>query len=114
MSRALKGGSINQNVSFENNNIDQANTLNPFTHIYMFDVGFPSDLHYRIAKQFNKSEYATYIVSYKAPKSIIDTFSFNVTFMKKINTTMHGKYSIILLFPRPHKIIIFSLHVILF
>ena len=79
----------------------------------MFDVGFPSDLHYRIAKQFNKSEYASYLVSYKAPKSIIDTFGFNVTFMKKLNTTMHGKYSIILLFPRPHKIIIFSLHIIL-
>ena len=95
---ALKGDCIEQNLSFEHNNIDQANTLNPFTHVYMFDVGFPSKLHRRIAEQFNKSKYASYLVSYKAPKSIIGTFGFNVTFMHQINTTMHGKYTVVLFY----------------
>lgn len=84
--------SLNGNIFFLRSDIDQADTLNPFTHIYMFDVGFPLLLHCSIAKKFNRSRYATYLVSFKAPRYIINTFGFKVKLLTQINTSMHGKY----------------------
>jgi hypothetical protein len=54
--------SINGNIFFANKDIDRARTLNPFTHVYMFDVGFPAELHLSIAIKFNTSLYATHLI----------------------------------------------------
>ena len=46
MDDSPKGGTrINANTYFLNKDIDEAVTLNPFSHIYMFDVGFTPELH---------------------------------------------------------------------
>jgi len=85
---------INGNVFFTNSDIDRAETLNPFSHIYMFDVGFRKDLLLKIADKFNRSLYATHLVSYKPPRDIIDSFGFHVQFMDhQFSTHMHGKYN---------------------
>ena len=49
------------NTFFTESDIELARTLNPFTHIYMFDVGFPYKLHASIVKKFNRSMYALYL-----------------------------------------------------
>ena len=86
-----KEASVNGNVFFVNSDIERAGTLNPFSHIYMFDVGFPRDLHYSIARKFNQSLYASHLVSFKPPKSIIGKFGFKVAFLDQLKTSMHGK-----------------------
>ena len=87
-----KGKGVNGNVFFLHSDIEQAGTLNPFSHIYMFDVGFPPKLHVSIAQKFNRSLYATHLISYKRPTYIIKTFGFEVVFMgQQLKTSMHGK-----------------------
>jgi hypothetical protein len=80
----LSENSLNLNTFFVLSDIDQAGTLNPFTHIYMFDVGFPAYVHCSIAVKFNKSRYASHLVSFKAPRYIINTFGFEVKLLTQI------------------------------
>jgi 23S rRNA U2552 (ribose-2'-O)-methylase RlmE/FtsJ len=40
-------------VNFIALDIDDAATLNPLTHIYQYDLGFPPPLQQRIAEKFN-------------------------------------------------------------
>ena len=40
-------------VWFIRSNILAANTFDPFTHIYQFDIGIPPDLFFEMAKKFN-------------------------------------------------------------
>ena len=48
-----KNNTLNGGVNFVLNDIDNAHSLDPFTHIYMFDLGFPPPLQKSIAKKFN-------------------------------------------------------------
>ena len=52
-------------------------TLDPFTHIYMFDTGFPPDLLKHIAGLFNKSTTATTLVSFSTVATVRE-LGFNV------------------------------------
>ena len=88
---APKERSVHGNVFFINDDIDAAVTLDPFTHIYMFDVGFPPALQQRIARKFNGSAYADYLISYRAPYLVINQYGFDVEFMEQLSTSMHGK-----------------------
>ena len=54
---------LHSSVYFLHMDIDQATTLNPFTHIYMYDLGFPPDLQESIANKFN-----TRLVSFPSPR----------------------------------------------
>lgn len=81
-------------VNFISNDIDEAGTLDPFTHIYMYDLGFPPSLQESIARKFNSSVHARYLVSYRAPRLIIDAYHYHVESVCHINTTMFGKLSI--------------------
>jgi hypothetical protein len=92
------GKGLNGNTFFTKSDIDQARTLNPFTDIYMFDVGFELDLHRLIAVLFNESQYVNSLISYKPPRRIIHECGFKVKFVHKFNTAMHGTYQIILIF----------------
>ena len=91
----IDGESINGNTFFEHSDIERATTLNPFSHVYMFDVGFPQELHCSIARKFNQSLYASHLVSFKAPQRIIGQFGFNVQIMRQLPTSMHGEINII-------------------
>ena len=86
---------FNGNTFFVHGDINDVTTFNPFTHIYMFDVGFPSKLHYSIAEKFNRSLYATCLVSYKPQTDIIKYFRFEVTLVHQMPTSMHGKSTLL-------------------
>ena len=79
------------NTFFVNNDIVMAKSFDPFTHVYMFDVGFPPELHCQIAKLYNESIYAEWLISYQPPRQIIDEYKFKVCLVNKFNTSMHGK-----------------------
>ena len=79
------------NTFFVNNDIVMAKSFDPFTHIYMFDVGFPPELHCQIAKLFNESIYAEWLISYQPPRNVINEYNFKVCLENKFNTSMHGK-----------------------
>ena len=83
---------VNGNTFFVHSDIDRAGTLNPFTHIYMFDSGFPPELHFGLATKFNKSMHASHLISFMSPLYIIYTFGFKVKFLHKFSTSMHGVY----------------------
>jgi len=64
--RNLFGG-----LNFIVGDIDDASTLDPFTHIYMYDLGFPPPLQQSIAKKFNDSVHCVGFVSYRPPIRVI-------------------------------------------
>ncbi len=66
------------NTNFLVDDIDNANSTDPFTHIYMYDLGFPPPLQQSIARKFNNSQYAQYLVSYRPPRRVIEEFVSNV------------------------------------
>jgi hypothetical protein len=69
----------------------EAATLDPFTHIYMFDFGFPPELLLHIGRIFNASVHPNFIVSFYGPKNIIDEYRFDVKFIDKLESLkMHG------------------------
>ena len=81
------------NTFFANRDIDAASTFNPFTHIYMFDIGFPPKLQRRIATKFNSSLYAAWLISYRPPRLVINSYGYNVKLIQQFSTSMHGKNS---------------------
>jgi hypothetical protein len=82
---------VRGNTFFAHDDVDSAKSLNPFTHIYMFDIGFPYNLLISIAKKFNCSLYATCLISYQTPSKIINTFGFEVIYIGQLLTSMLGK-----------------------
>jgi hypothetical protein len=87
---------VRGNTFFVNDDIRSARTFDPFTHVYMFDVGFPPKLHRQLAVMFNISLYAEWLISYQPPRKIIKASGFKVTLEAQFSTSMHGKYVIIL------------------
>lgn len=77
-------------VYFQHGDITQAATLDPFTHVYMFDVGFPPPLLMQIAQRFNQSRSAKYLISFQTPRRVIDDYGFQVEHVEKIANSMHG------------------------
>ena len=81
---------LHSSVYFVHMDIDVAATLNPFTHIYMYDLGFPPDLQQSIARKFNTSAYAEWFISYRPPHRVIEEYGYEVEFKHKMATSMHG------------------------
>jgi len=77
-------------VNFVQGDIDDAASTDPFTHIYMYDLGFPPPLQQSIARKFNNSVHATHLVSYRPPRRVIDEYGYKVEFIDSINTSMFG------------------------
>jgi hypothetical protein len=77
------------NCFFLNNDIAEANTLDPFTHVYMFDIGFPPALMETLSHIFNRS-CSFYLICYHPPTIIINHYDFHVVLLCQHNTTMHG------------------------
>ncbi len=82
-------GKINHKIFFHYGDITEAKTLDPFTHVYMFDIGFPPTLFYEIADRFNRSR-CPYLICYHGPKLIAERYGFNVELLTQIHTSMHG------------------------
>ena len=77
-------------VNFIVGDIDNFSSTDPFTHIYMYDVGFPPPLQKRIADKFNNSVHARYLVSYRPPRRVINEYGYKVKLVEQTNTSMHG------------------------
>jgi hypothetical protein len=77
-------------VNFMELDIDDLATLNPLTHIYQYDLGFPPPVQQRIAEKFNTSMYAKYFISYRPPHRVIHEYGYDVEFMSQFLTSMHG------------------------
>eukprot|EP00605_Chrysophyceae_sp_TOSAG23-4_P000637 GSChrysophyteH1.ASY1.ANO1.718.1 assembled CDS len=77
-------------VNFMVGDIDDAASTDPFTHIYMYDLGFPPPLQKNIAEKFNDSQYAQYLISYRPPRRVISEYGYRVEFVTQMTTSMHG------------------------
>lgn len=79
---------LNRTV-FTAGDITHARTLNPFSHIYSFDVGFPPNVMDELAVIFNRST-ARYFASFHSPRKVIDMYGFDVENIGRIATSMAG------------------------
>ncbi|KAG7336830.1 histone methylation protein [Nitzschia inconspicua] len=77
---------------FLHKNITEAKTFDPFTHVYMFSIGFPPDLWLQLSELWNKSDpnVCRYLICYHGPKDIIDEYEFEVELLAQTPTSMHG------------------------
>ena len=76
-------------IYFANEDVLSFHTFEPFTHIYMFDPVFTPQLEYAIAKIFNRSITAKYLICYRSQQDIIE-FGYHVDFMGQLSTKMAG------------------------
>lgn len=77
------------NCMFLHKNIMEAKSFDPFTHVYMFSIGFPPPLWLALSKMWNKS-HSEYLICYHAPRSIIEKYEFDVELLAQTQTSMHG------------------------
>jgi len=82
-------GMIKHRCMFDHGNVMEAESFNPFTHVYMFSIGFPPKLWKRLSTMFNRSE-SPYLICYQAPRIIIERYGFLVELVKQAPTSMHG------------------------
>jgi len=80
---------IGHRCILEYGDITQANRFDPFTHVYMFDIGFPPTLFHTLSEMFNKSQ-SPFLICYHGPKLMIDRYGFDVELIVQAPTSMHG------------------------
>ena len=80
---------IQHHCYFAHNDMRDAKTFDPFTHVYMFSIGFPPDLWEVLAAMWNRSS-SPYLICYHAPKDIISRYEFQVELIQQTSTSMHG------------------------
>ena len=68
----------------------EVDTLNAFSHVYMFDKGFPPILMEHIAEVFNRSANSRYLMCFKKPRIIVDKYEFQVEEIGRVRTSMSG------------------------
>lgn len=76
-------------IMFSAGDITHAHTLNPFSHVYSFDVGFPPAVMDQLADIFNRSK-ARYYVSFHTPRKLVETYGFHVENIGRVATSMAG------------------------
>ena len=74
---------------FAHGDITEANYFDPFTHVYMFDIGFPPKLFKELGRMFNRSQ-SEYLICYHGPKLMVERYGFNVELIIQAPTSMHG------------------------
>jgi len=77
------------NIFLQHGDAVEASSFDPFTHVYMFDIGFPPVTLEKIAKIFNLSQ-APYLICYHSPHLVIDEYGFEVDFIIQFQTSLHG------------------------
>lgn len=70
--------------------ITEARTFDPFTHVYMFDIGFPPELLYTLASMFNTSRTSEFLICYHSPRLMIDEYGFEIKLLAQKQTSMFG------------------------
>jgi len=80
---------IGHRCILEYGDITQAKVFDPFTHVYMFDIGFPPKLFHTLSEMFNKSQ-SPFLICYHGPKLMIDRYGFDVELIVQASTSMHG------------------------
>lgn len=60
----------------------------------MYDLGFPPPLQQSIARKFNESVHARYLVSYRPPNRVINEYGYKVELVDQVPTSMHGSHEI--------------------
>ncbi len=80
---------VRGNTVFLHKDITEAQTFDPFTHVYMFSIGFPPPLWLKLSDMWNRSE-APYLICYHGPKDIIHSYEFDVELIAQTQTSMHG------------------------
>ena len=85
------GGRVKGNTMFIQGDISKARTFDPFTHVYMFSVGFPPALWKRLATIWNNSNPNTcqYLICF-VPEKKLEEYDFAVEFVAEADTSMHG------------------------
>jgi len=81
--------SIKGRCIFVLGDIRDAHTFDPFTHVYMFSIGFPPTLWCELADMWNRSS-SPYLVCFHGPRDIIDAYGFEVDLIVQTPTSMHG------------------------
>jgi hypothetical protein len=83
---------IQGKTMFLHKNILEAATFDPFTHVYMFSIGFPPTLWLGLSERWNSSSTPTrYLICYHGPKHVIDQYEFDVDLIAQTQTlSMHG------------------------
>lgn len=81
---------IHGNTIFLHTDITEAQTFDPFTHVYMFSIGFPPPLWLKLAKMWNHSLISEYLICYHSPKDVIASYEFDVEHVAQVSTSMHG------------------------
>jgi len=69
--------------------IMDAKSFSPFSHVYMFSIGFPPPLWLSLVASFNRST-SPWLICYHGPRQIIEKHGFNVELVVKMPTSMHG------------------------
>jgi len=78
------------NVIFMHGDAMQAKSFDPFTHVYMFDIGFPPKLFLHLAECLRNSSTAEYCLCFHGPHVMVDNYGFDLALVEKIATSMHG------------------------
>jgi hypothetical protein len=77
-------------VMFQNTDITAAKTLDPFTHVYMFDTGFPPRVSAQIAAAFNASRHTKYLACFHRPKLVLGEWGLEAVCIGRVSTSMSG------------------------
>jgi Histone methylation protein DOT1 len=77
------------NTVFLHKDIIEAKNFDPFTHVYMFSIGFPPPLWLKLSDIWNNS-HARYLICYHGPKDIIQHYDFDAELIAQMPTSMHG------------------------
>jgi hypothetical protein len=77
-------------VYFSNSDATTLDHFDPFTHVYMFDVGFPPAVLVSLANAFNLSKTVQALVSFTRPDKVISMYGFAVDLITQVATRMSG------------------------
>ena len=80
---------IHHQCIFVLGDIRGARSFDPFTHVYMFSIGFPPALWCVLSDMWNRST-SQYLICYHGPKDIIHSYEFDVELVTQTPTSMHG------------------------
>jgi len=88
--RGKENGKLLSGVNFMAADVETAESMDPFTHVYMYDLGFPPPLQQSIARKFNTSVHSRYLVSYRPPHRVIHEYGYEVELVDQLPTSMYG------------------------
>lgn len=80
---------INHRCMFVHGDITNARSFDPFTHVYMFSIGFPPTLWCELSEMWNRSS-SSYLICFHGPKDTISSYEFAVELVVQTSTSMHG------------------------